>query len=106
MGNEGENSYRKKPVVVSAFQWNGDVRDPHNIPAWVKTLSRSATLNEATDPPGLILDTIVWGGLHVPHTCWFIHDVGSGNVFKRTDEAFKRDYEPTVTRHQDAGPAV
>lgn len=88
-----EYSYRKRTNIVNAFKWDGDM---NNVPAWAMELIRNMQFNEATDPPGLVLSTLAFGNINVSYEHWFVYDTKTGNVFTRTDEAFKRDYEPNT----------
>lgn len=85
-------NYQLKPNKVIAFKWDGRQCNAWDIPPWVKLEIRGSVLNEATDPPGLILETIRMGAITVQSGCWFImNEVGF--MYTRTDEAFARAFE-------------
>lgn len=86
-------SFRKKPVVIEAWQWNGEMPDTVNCPKW---LLDDENLMFGVDGDcnfvGLVISTLE-GDLHVSVNDWIIRGV-KGELYPCKPDIFAATYEP------------
>ena len=85
------NKYRKKPVVVEAFQFYGDLNNS-NVPAWaVKALEDGTMFYGKDDPLELYINTLE-GTHHVSIGDFVIKGV-NGELYPCKPDVFEKTYE-------------
>lgn len=87
--------FRKKPVVIDAFQWNGEWAD---VIAWLDSMSDGPFVIPFGSVPPITKegDQLVIKTPHGPTTAnegdWIIKD-SDGDFYPCTDSVFKATYE-------------
>ena len=93
--------YRKKPVVVDAFQYNGNLRNPdgeYHIPIWVAAAFMAGIIHYGYDIKDadeaelkLYIDTLE-GAHHVSAGDYIIRGV-NGELYPCKSDIFEKTYE-------------
>ena len=79
--------YRKKPVVVDAWLWNG--QDVPQRPDWLNKSGAYATFGN-----NLVIPTLE-GDMFAQHGDWIIKGV-KNEVYPRKPDIFEQTYEPAT----------
>ena len=93
--------YRKKPVVVEAFQWFGGQETQNNCPGWLREALVKPSYEKGSVFLGHIegIDGMVWavttleGALIINQGSWLVQGV-KGELYPVEDEIFRETYEP------------
>lgn len=96
--------YRKKPVVIEAFQWTGE-RDKHEAPTWIVEAIRAGSVrfeNTGTPRAALLIDTLE-GTLRADPGDWIIQGV-KGELYPCKPDIFAATYEAAWPGSQAATP--
>jgi hypothetical protein len=91
----GPQKYRKKPVVVEAIRYRGEV-DKHLVRDFVTT-----PIDEVSGGQGLSLATLE-GWLHVSEGDWIIRGV-QGEFYPCKPDLFEKTYEPVYENRSGKG---
>lgn len=92
--------YRKKPVVIEAFQYDGDLKDSNGnyyVPEWaVKAFENRAMrykggISPLHTPYELYIETLE-GSMHVNVGDYIIHGV-NGEIYPCKADIFEKTYE-------------
>lgn len=79
--------YRKRPVVVEAWQWNG--QRPEDRPTWVRAAGCYLTHD------GVLIVPTLEGDMMASLTDWIIRGV-KGELYPCKPDIFVETYEPTA----------
>ena len=88
--------FRKKPVVVEAFQWTGEdvrIKDP----AWIWDKIKDGSLwyeNKGTPGASLLIQTLE-GIMTCRRDDWIIKGV-NGEIYPCKPDIFEKTYEPVI----------
>lgn len=86
--------YRKKPVVIEAFQWTGGP-DQTEDPVWLRAaIGRGAVYCQGGDEPYLTIETLE-GKMKVSVGDWVIKGV-KGEIYPCKPDIFKATYDLVV----------
>lgn len=86
-------AYRKKPVVIQAFRWTGDV-DQVEDPVWCIDAIKAGSVrfeNEGTEEVALLIDTLE-GTHRANQGDWIIQGV-KGELYPCKPDIFAATYE-------------
>lgn len=83
--------YRKKPVVIEAVQWHGDLKGAGEITAWIGEGGGTAHFFSGA-APALIIKTLE-GDMHAMEGDWIIRGV-KGEFYPCKPDIFAATYEP------------
>jgi hypothetical protein len=81
--------FRKKPVVIEAFQWTGDEHQPED-PQWIVDAIKAGTV---TFEPGKPLIHTLEGVMWADPGSWIIRGV-KGELYPCHPDIFAATYEP------------
>ena len=81
--------YRKKPVVIEAFQWDGRPLSYDRCPAWVMAAQQHGIVHLADG--WLVINTLE-GDHRAQKGDWIIRGV-QGELYPCKDEIFRQTYE-------------
>jgi len=85
--------YRKKPVVVEAFQWTAD-RNQTEDPEWIiKAIDAGEVffINQGTPDICMVIKTLE--GNHLARRGWWIVKGIKGEIYPVEDDIFEQTYE-------------
>lgn len=88
--------YRKKPVVIDAFQWTGGP-DQTEDPEWVVEAIRNGSVrvvNTGTSSVALVIETLE-GSMRANQGDWIIRGV-KGKIYPCKPDIFEATYETLV----------
>lgn len=85
--------YRKKPVVIEAFQWTG-APDQTEDPEWIIAAIRNGTVSFVKEPFGMLIDTLE--GTHRANPGDYIIQGIQGELYPCKPDIFKATYEPVM----------
>ena len=92
----GAMKFRKKPVVIDATNWNGDVEDATRIVNWILQGGGTARYHDRTeggyDDHGLMIDTLE-GVMRANPGDWVVRGV-AGEFYPCRPDIFDATYEP------------
>lgn len=83
--------YRKKPVVMEAFKWTGDI-DQTEDPEWICDAIRSHQVYFSGTPVQMLITTPE-GTKRADQGDWIIKDV-NGEIYPCKRYIFEKTYEP------------
>lgn len=85
--------YRKLPVVIDAWQWDGTVECAREIVGWTNDLGGTARYREgdAAFDPWIEIETME-GTMRLERLAWAIRGV-AGEFYPCENEIFRRTYE-------------
>ena len=90
--------YRKKPVVIEAFQWTGGP-EQEDDPEWIIEARRTGSTwfeNEGTPEVNFIMPTLE--GVHEASVGDYIIRGVAGEIYPCKPDIFLATYEPAVTK--------
>lgn len=89
--------YRKKPVVIEAYQFRNRAGEPDGRPQWLLDAVKAGTVhfhNYALSPPHLTIDTLE-GVMRAEIDDWIIKGV-KGEIYPCKPDIFAATYEPVA----------
>ena len=92
--------YRKKPVIIEAFQYDGDLKDTNGnyyVPEWAVKAYEDRTLfygaEDSESPPCELFVKTLEGHMLVSVGDYIIQDV-NGELYPCKPDIFEKTYEP------------
>ena len=96
--NTNERKYRKKPVVIEAFQYDGDLidsRGKYYVPDWAKQAYENGILfyEETENSPSEMFVKTLEGNMLASVGDYIIRGV-NGEIYPCKPDIFEKTYEP------------
>jgi len=85
--------YRKKPIVIEAYQFDGTVRGAEDLSRWIKTDEEPSGYDPARTPNGItIVINTLEGDMKAGCGDWIIKGV-NGEFYPCKNDIFSKTYE-------------
>lgn len=88
--------YRKKPVEIDAFRWDGKQLAANNCPDWIWTAPNLCTVTSTKKPKLTLCIETLEGEMAVIKGDWIIRGV-AGELYPCKDAIFAATYDPVDT---------
>lgn len=93
--------YRKKPVVIEAFKWTGDVNQTED-PEWiVEAIMRGAVWFNNSGTPEVTMEIETLEGNHIANQGDYIIRGIAGELYPCKPDIFEQTYDPVYDWKQD-----